>query len=388
MKNVVILGSTGSIGSSAIEVLKEFPERFNLIGLSARTQLHKLREQAETFKVPFLVVEDYDSLKWLSENLSYKPEILVGDHGLRELASYEAVDIVLVAISGIKALIPTYYALKSGKRVALANKECIISAGNLLRKTALEGGGELLPVDSEHSALFQLLKCEKRAFVKKLILTASGGPFFKWKKEDFHKITPEIALKHPTWQMGAKITIDSATLMNKGFEVLEAMELFDFKPSEIEILIHPQSIVHSLIELLDGSLIAHLSQPDMKISIAYALSYPERLSLPMKSLSLSQIQSITFYEVDRDKFPCLPLAYEVASMGNPYPLILEAADEEVVLAFLNRKISFVQIPYFLEKTLNEFKFSKKQEYHLEDYLQLHQEVVEFTKNLIDKIGFK
>ncbi len=384
MHNLVILGATGSIGTSTLSLLELSPFPYKIFALSARSNLTKLKEQAERYKVPYLIVEREESAHWLRKNLSYKAEILIGDEGLKEIAEHPQAEVFVVGISGLKALIPTYYALLNGKRVALANKECLIAAGSLLKEIAQLQGGEIIPVDSEHSALFQLLRCERRDYIKKLILTASGGPFFHWDIKDFDKITPELALKHPTWHMGSKITIDSATLMNKGFEVIEAKELFDFPPSAIEVLIHPQSIIHGLIEMSDGSLIAHLSKPDMRIPIAYALSYPQRWELSFTSLDLTQLKGLTFYEVDYKKYPALKLAYEVAEKGAPYPLILEAADEIVVYAFLERKISFLQIPQLLEKTLNEFKFSIVPKGNLEDYLELYQEVVIFTKKLIDQ----
>ncbi|MFN3567968.1 MAG: 1-deoxy-D-xylulose-5-phosphate reductoisomerase [Caldimicrobium sp.] len=382
--NIVVLGATGSIGTSALSLIEAIPLNIKVLGLSAKENIQKLKEQAERFKVPYLVVEKEVSAKWLQENLSYQPKILVGDQGLKEIVEISQVDTVIIGISGLKALIPAYFALKQGKRVALANKESLIAAGSLLKKVAKERGGEIIPVDSEHSALFQLLKCENRSYVRKLILTASGGPFLNWDIKDFDKITPEIALRHPTWQMGAKITIDSATLMNKGFEVIEAKELFDFPPSAIEVVIHPQSIIHGIIEMVDGTFIAHLSTRDMKVPIAYALSYPERWNLPLAPLNLTQLKTLTFQEVDWEKFPALRLAYEVAEKGDPYPLILEAADEVVVSAFLEKRISFLQISYFLEKTLNEFKFSITPEDNLEDYLELYQRVLEYTNNLITK----
>ena len=384
MQNLVIFGSTGSIGRSAIEVVSQFPEKFRIIGLSAKKNVTLLKEQAEAFKVPYLILEDKEQAEKLKQSLSYEAYVLSGDEGLKWLSELEEADLFLVGISGLKALIPTYYALKKGKRVALANKECIIAAGSLLKEVAKAFKGEIIPVDSEHSALFQLLKCEKKSYIKKLIITASGGPFFKWDLKDFDKVTPELALKHPTWQMGAKITIDSATLMNKGFEVLEAVELFDFPPQSIEVLVHPQSIVHSLIEMVDGSLLAHLSRPDMKIAIAYALSYPERWPLPYSPLNLKEVRELTFYEVDFEKFPCLRLAYEVASQGSPYPLILEAADEVVVEAFLKKRISFREIPYFLEKILNEFRFTFKPKERLEDYLYLYQQVISFSEEILER----
>lgn len=384
MKNLLIFGSTGSIGSSTLKLLEAFRHKYRILGLSARRQLEKLRHQAESFKVPYLVVEDEESATSLKKHLSYKAEILVGDEGLKSLASLPEADTLVVGITGIKGLIPTYYGLKAGKRVALANKESLVCAGDLLKKLAQASKGELLPVDSEHSSLFQLLGCDRRSHIRKLILTASGGPFWHWPLEDFERITPELALKHPTWQMGKRITINSATLMNKGFEVIEAHQLFDFPLSAIEVLIHPQSIVHGLLEMKDGTLLAHMGRADMQIAIAYALSYPERWELPLEPLKLSQIGTLTFHEVDLQKFPCLKLAYEASYQGFPYPLILEAADEVLVSAFLEGKISFLEIPRFLEKTLNEFKFTIRPALDLEDYLALHREAKDFTERLLKR----
>ncbi len=386
MQGLIIFGSTGSIGTSALSLLSNFSDTYKIIGLSAKGKIQKLKEQAETFKVPYLVVEREEDAQWLKENLSYKAEVLIGDRGLKELAESPEAKVVLIGISGLKALIPTYYALKSGKRVALANKECLVSAGALLKKVAKEYGGEIIPVDSEHSALFQLLKCEKQNYLRKLVLTASGGPFLDWDPKYFEKITPEMALHHPTWKMGPKITVDSALLMNKGFEVIEAMELFEIPPSSIEVIIHPQSIIHSLIEFIDGTILAHMGLPDMKIPIAYALSYPERWELPFAYLDLKKLRELTFREVDFTKFPCLKLAYLCAEKGFPYPLILEAGDEVVVSAFLNQEISFSQIPYFLEKIINEFKFEKKELSTLEDILTLYYEVCALAEGLIKKKG--
>ncbi|MCS7150644.1 MAG: 1-deoxy-D-xylulose-5-phosphate reductoisomerase [Caldimicrobium sp.] len=384
MKNVVILGSTGSIGTSAIEVIKEFPHRFRILGLSAKTNLEKLKLQAETFKVPYLAIEKEEVAKALQSSLSYPAEVYVGDRGLAELAQLDEADIVLISVSGIKGLIPAYYALKSGKRVALANKECLVAAGDLLKNLIREHGGDILPVDSEHSALFQLLKCDERKFVKRIILTASGGPFLNWDIKNYDRITPEMALKHPTWQMGPRITIDSATLMNKGLEVIEAQQLFDFPLEAIEVIVHPQSIIHSLVELKDGSMLAHLSQPDMRLAISYALNYPERSTVNVKPLDLTELASLTFHKVDHERFPSITLAYEAARKGHPYPLILEASDEALVEAFLKGIISFREIPYFIEKIINEFKFTTKPEKDPENYLDFHRQVKDYTLNLIER----
>lgn len=384
MKRIIIFGSTGSIGSSALSIIKQFPDKYQIIGLTARSQLEKLKVQAETFRVPYLVVENEEGRKWLQANLNYKPEIFVGDEGLRGLSQLDEVEVLIVGITGIKGLIPAYYGLLAGKRVALANKESLVCAGNLVNQALLSGRGELIPVDSEHSSLFQLFCCERRSYIRKIILTASGGPFWQWPLEAFEKITPEMALKHPTWQMGPRITIDSATLMNKGFEVIEANQLFGFPAERIEVLIHPQSVVHSLIETVDGSLFAHLSLADMRLPIAYALSYPERLNLPLKTLNLAEISGLSFHPVDFSKFPCLKLAYEALKAGFPYPLILESADEVLVEAFLEGKIKFTEIPLFLEKTLNEFKFTKAWKETVEEILALHSEVKAFTEGMIYK----
>lgn len=385
MRKLIILGVTGSIGKSTLKVVEKFPDKFKILGISCRSRIRELAEIAEKFEVPYIVVENKDLAENLKEILSYSPTIWYGDEGLKKLVTLENAEIIVVGISGIKALIPTYYALKAGKRVAIANKECLIVAGHILRKVEEETGAELLPVDSEHSSIFQLLLKEKKDFVKKIILTASGGPFYRWNKEEFKKITPEMAINHPTWKMGAKISVDSATLMNKGFEVLEAKVLFDFPLEKIEILIHPQSLVHGIIELIDGSMMMHLSFPDMQIPISYAINYPERLELNLNFLDLAQIGTLIFEKPDFEKFPCLRLAYEVGKKEGFYPLILEAADEVVVEAFLKNIITFDEIPYFLEETVKNFKLPSEiseKNITIEQILSLHEKICKFTEELI------
>lgn len=385
MRKLIILGVTGSIGKSTLKVVEKFPDKFKILGISCKSRIKELAEIAEKFEVPYIVVENKDLAENLKEILNYSPTIWYGDEGLKKLVTLENAEIIVVGISGIKALIPTYYALKAGKRVAIANKECLIVAGHILRKVEEETGAELLPVDSEHSSIFQLLLKEKKDFVKKIILTASGGPFYRWNKEEFKKITPEMAINHPTWKMGAKISVDSATLMNKGFEVLEAKVLFDFPLEKIEILIHPQSLVHGIIELIDGSMMMHLSFPDMQIPISYAINYPERLELNLNSLDLAQIGTLIFEKPDFEKFPCLRLAYEVGKKEGFYPLILEAADEVVVEAFLKNIITFDEIPYFLEETVKNFKLPSEiseKNITIEQILSLHQKICKFTEELI------
>jgi 1-deoxy-D-xylulose-5-phosphate reductoisomerase len=279
------------------------------------------------------------------------PEVVTGERGLRQIAAATEVDIVVSAAVGAAGLAPTYSAVASGKTVALANKEAMVLAGELLRKTALKTGARVIPVDSEHSALDQCLRSGQHGEVKRLILTASGGPFRETPAEQFEKITPEEALNHPTWRMGKRITVDSATLMNKGLEVIEARWLFDIRPEKIDIMVHPQSIVHSMVEFVDGSIVAQLGTADMRQPIQYALTYPERLPSPVASLDWTTIPRLDFTPPDRRKFPCIGLAYRAIEMGGTAPAVLNAADEVVVGAFLDRKIPFSDIPKIVAATL-------------------------------------
>ncbi len=384
MKRVLLFGATGSVGLQTIHLLSQFKEEFKLLGVSAKSQLAKLIEIGEKLKPPFIALPDEGTAKFVQERLTYRPTILLGDQGLVELAQLPEADIVVVAISGIKALLPAYHALLAGKRVALANKECLVGAGFLIKEAQAKGSAELMPVDSEHSALFQLLRKEKMSLVERVYLTASGGPFWDWEVDELERVTPELALRHPTWQMGPKITIDSATLMNKGFEVIEASILFDLPLEKIEVLIHPQSFVHSLVEFVDGSIFAHVSKPDMRLSIAYALFYPERSDLHDLRLSFKESLILSFQPPDWQKFPCLALAYQAGRLGHPYPLILEASDEVVVPAFLEGRIKFTQIPLILEKTLKEFNI-KRIPSSVEEILAFHEEVRNFTEELLNGI---
>ncbi len=386
MRKVVLFGATGSIGRSALEIIRSSRDKFKVLGVSCRSNIKLLKSIAEEFKVPYLVVEKEEDALKLKKSLNYRAEVLFGDDGLRQLAVLEEADLYLIGISGIKALIPVYYSLQTGKSIAIANKESLIVAGELLKKIIRKYKTTLIPVDSEHSSIFQLLKKERKKQVKRIILTASGGPFYKIPVEMFPKITPEEAVSHPNWKMGAKISVDSATLMNKGFEVLEAKVLFNLPLEKIDVLIHPQSLVHGLIELIDGSYLMHLSFPDMKVPISYALNYPERKKVHVKEVNLAEVGKLIFESPDFKKFPCLGFAYEVGKKGGYYPLILEAADEVVVDAFLNKKISFDKIPYFIEKTLKEFKIPSKRFETLDvfEILEMHREVCRFVQKLIEK----
>lgn len=384
MKKVLLFGATGSIGQQTLDIISRFRDRFTLLGVSGKSKLDNLLEISERFRPPLIALPDEKSVRYLAERLSYKPEFFVGDEGLARMASEPSADVVVVAISGIKGLIPAYYALKTGKRVALANKESIIGGGFLLMSYSQSSGGEIIPVDSEHSALFQLLQKEVASSLRKVYITASGGPFIDWAIEDLEKVTPELALKHPIWKMGERITIDSATLMNKGFEVIEAAVLFNLSPEKIEVLINPQSTIHALVELVDGTILAHLSKPDMRLPIAYALFYPERPNLDLADLSFNPSLTLNLFLPDFQKFPCLALAYSALKLGHPYPLILEASDEVAVSAFLEGRIKFTDIPKVLEKTLNEFTI-KYNPSTVDEILAFHEEVKKFTEEMIKRL---
>ncbi len=353
MKNVVVLGSTGSIGKNALEVLSLFPDRFRLFGISTNINIGLLEEQIRCFKPKMAVVMDGENFQRFPRK--YDTEILSGMDGLKALCSHPQVDLVINALVGSAGLLPSLEALESGKTLATANKESLVMAGELLIGKAKEKGTEILPIDSEHSAIKQCLLSGKKEEVKRIILTASGGPFRGKSQEELSDITVAEALAHPTWEMGKKITIDSASLMNKGLEVIEARWLFDIPPDRIKVVIHPQSIVHSMVEFVDGSIIAQMSMPDMKLPLRYALFYPQRVNSPNSSLDLTQTRPLTFFEPDFGKFPCLKLAYQALEMGGTAPAVLNSANEVLVNAFLSIRIKFTDIWSLLEKVLNRHK---------------------------------
>jgi 1-deoxy-D-xylulose-5-phosphate reductoisomerase len=357
MKNVVVLGSTGSIGRNALRVLSDFGDRFSVFGLSSNTNIGLLKEQIKGFKPGKVVITDEESFhRFKREN---EIEILLGLEGLKRLCSAPRVDLVINALVGSVGLLPSFEAIESGKNLAIANKETLVMAGDLLIQKAKEKNVKILPIDSEHSAILQCLLTGKKNEVKRLILTASGGPFLKRKKEDLKNVKVAEALSHPTWEMGKKITVDSATLMNKGLEVIEAHWLFDMPADKIKVLIHPQSIVHSMVEFVDGSLVAQMSIPDMRLPIQYALFYPERLPTNNKPLDLTQMKNLTFEEPDREKFPCLEICYQALQMGGTAPAVLNAANEMAVKAFLEGKLPFVEIHEVVNQTLNRHKVAKE-----------------------------
>lgn len=353
MKEVAILGSTGSIGCNALRVIEEFPGEFGVAALGAGSNIELLAEQIERHRPRVVSVGDEQGAERLQAALRRRgvdsiPSLGIGVQGLIEVATCAGAEIVIGAVVGALGLLPTYRALELGRRVALANKETLVVAGELMTHAAERARAELLPVDSEHNALHQCLRGEQRHELKRVILTASGGPFRHATKEEIENATPEQALRHPTWRMGAKITIDSATMMNKGLEVIEAHWLFNCTADEIDVIVHPQSVVHSLVELVDGSIIAQMGVTDMRHAIQYALTYPERRPSALPPLDLATLGKLEFFAPDLDRFPCLRLAYQALRAGGTMPAVLNAANEVAVAAFLDRKIKFGDIPRLIE----------------------------------------
>jgi 1-deoxy-D-xylulose-5-phosphate reductoisomerase len=353
VKRLTVLGVTGSVGRRALELVDQFPDEFRVEGMAARGSTPKLIvELCARHRPRALALYDPDAVDAVARALPRPlPEILSGATGLTTLAAETDADIVLSAIVGGVGLLPTMAAIRSGKTVALANKETLVMAGSLMTAAAREHKVPLLPVDSEHSAIFQCLEGHNRSDVQRIMLTASGGPFRTLPKEEFARVTVAEALQHPTWKMGAKITVDSATLMNKGLEVIEARWLFDLTPEQVQVVVHPQSIVHSMVEYIDGAVIAQLGVADMGIPILYALSYPRRLPCDAARLDLTRIGSLSFEEADTDRFPCLALARHALIEGGLAPAILNAANEVAVAAFLDGKVRFTQIPELISDAL-------------------------------------
>ena len=354
MKNVTILGSTGSIGVNALDVIRANPSLFRVIALAAGRNVDLLKDQIEEFRPRVVSVIDEGHARKLKAMLPSSPgtEILSGDEGYREVAAVREANTVLSAMVGAAGLLPTIEAIEAGKDIALANKETMVMAGNIIVEKASEKGIKILPVDSEHGAIFQCLVGHRRKDIRRIILTASGGPFLHLSREELRGVKPAQALKHPNWQMGGKITIDSASLMNKGLEVIEAKWFFDVPIERIQVHIHPQSVVHSLVEYIDGSVIAGLGVPDMKIPIAYALSFPERIDRPEPSLDLVKIGALEFLEPDFERFPSLKLAYDAGKIGGTMPAVLNAANEVVVEAFREEKVKFTDMPEIIERVLS------------------------------------
>lgn len=358
IKNIGVLGSTGSIGTQTLDIIAEYPELFRANVLTARRQWRLLAEQALKFKPEIVVIGEEEYYEPLCEALKGSGiEVAAGAKSIEEAAAHPKTDTVVTAMVGYSGLLPTISAIKAGKTIALSNKETLVVAGELITKLCKEYGVKIIPVDSEHSAIFQCLVGENRKEMRKIILTASGGPFRKLSKEELYNVTPSDALKHPNWDMGAKVTIDSASMMNKGFEMIEARWLFDCTPSQIEVVVHPQSIVHSMVEYHDGSVKAQLGVPDMHTPIRYALSYPKRLHTEARPMRLEDYTTLTFERPDLEKFPLLGYAFDAIKEGGTMPCILNAANEIAVQAFLEKKIRFTDMPKIAKATMESVTWS-------------------------------
>jgi 1-deoxy-D-xylulose-5-phosphate reductoisomerase len=356
-RRVAVLGSTGSIGCSTLDVIGFLPERLTVHGLSAHGQISKLCEQAHCHRPRYVVVTDSRAFARCESELPAGTTALQGPEGLAKLAAHSDTDVVVSAIVGVAGLAGTWAAIQAGKTVALANKETLVVAGPLVMREAHDRGATLLPVDSEHSAIFQALAGARSSQVRRVVLTASGGPFRGRTRRELSSVTPEDALRHPTWRMGPKITIDSATLMNKALEVIEARWLFDLRPDQIEVIIHPESVIHSFVEFVDGSILAQLSPPDMRLPIQYALTYPERVPGPARTLDWRELSALTFEQPDHETFPSLELGYEVATRGGTCGAVLNAANEAAVGRFLNGELPFLNIARVCRAVLDEHHFS-------------------------------
>jgi 1-deoxy-D-xylulose-5-phosphate reductoisomerase len=351
MKRVVLLGSTGSIGTSTIKVAEDLPDRIQLVGLAAGNNVDLLIEQARKHKPQAISITDPEKANGLNGSLGFKAQVYSGSEGLLKLATLPEADIVLIAIVGTAGLQPALAAIRAGKDIAVASKEILVMAGEIVMSEAKRNGVRVLAVDSEHSAIFQCLDGKSPASVRKLWLTASGGPFRTTPKEEFSKITVERALKHPSWVMGRKITIDSATLFNKGLEMIEARWLFDIGMSRVAVVVHPQSVVHSMVEFVDGSMIAQLSTPDMCLPIQYALTYPDRAASERVQTNLARLGSLTFEEPDPERFPALSLARQAGEVGGTMAAVLNAANEVAVESFINGRTNFPGISEIVWKTM-------------------------------------
>lgn len=379
-RKIAILGSTGSIGTQALEVIREHKERFEIYALTANNQVELLIRQAREFMPEVVVIANEEKYEYLKEALKELPiKVWAGNDSIAQVVTSEPIDIVLTAMVGYSGLLPTINAIKSGKAIALANKETLVVAGELITSLAIKNRVPILPVDSEHSAIFQCLNGENSP-IEKIFLTASGGPFRNHTKDQLQKVTKNEALKHPNWDMGAKVTIDSASMMNKGFEMIEAKWLFDLEPSQVEVVVHPQSIIHSMVQFEDSSVIAQLGLPDMRLPIQYALSYPDRLKSNFKRLDFFKLQTMTFEKPDTDRFRNLEFAFEAIRTKGNMPCILNAANEIVVASFLRDEIGFLQMSDIIELTMQKTTFVKEPTY--EDYVRTDIEARCIARELI------
>jgi 1-deoxy-D-xylulose-5-phosphate reductoisomerase len=382
-KGIAILGSTGSIGTQTLEVIDAHLDIFEVIVLSAENSWELLVKQAKKFKPDSVVIGNEQYFNQVKEALKDDfVKVFSGKEALAQIVEHTAVNIVLTAMMGYAGLLPTINAIKAGKNIALANKETLVVAGDLISKLAKEHKVAILPVDSEHSAIFQCLAGEHDNEIEKIYLTASGGPFRTFSIDEMYRISPKQALAHPTWNMGAKITIDSASMMNKGLEAIEAKWLFDLKPEQIDTIIHPQSIIHSIVQFEDGSMKAQMGLPDMKLPIQYALAFPYRIKSEFKRFNFLDYPNLTFEQVDSKKFRNLAISFEVMKKGGNAACVMNAANEVAVDAFLKEHIGFMDIPTIIEKTLESVEYKTKPQ--LEDYMYFDTEARRITNNLISK----
>lgn len=383
MKSISILGATGSIGTQTLDVIRNSEGTINLIGITANSSVDKIKEIIKEFKPKYVGMMELDSAKIIEEFCNERyPEIKVfsGIDGLTKIATLDEIDTVVTSVVGMIGLKPTMAAIEAKKDIALANKETLVVAGELVMNKAKENNVKILPVDSEHSAIFQSLSGYKNKDINKIILTASGGPFRGRNLEDLKDVTVKEALKHPKWNMGQKISIDSASLMNKGLEVIEAHFLFDTDYDNIEVVVHPQSIIHSMVEYKDASIIAQMGTPDMRLPIQYALNYPERKGMIAKALNFYEVGSLTFEKPDLDTFKCLKFAYDAGKIGGLAPTILNGANEEAVALLLEEKIKFLQIAEIIEECMNVFKENYYDELTLENIIELDKKVRKYIRN--------
>ena len=380
-KNIAILGSTGSIGKQALDVVRNNPELFEFFAITANNSIELLIEQAIEFQPEVVAIANETHYNVLKQALSSHPiKVFAGIEAIAQIVEMEPIDIVLTAMVGYAGLLPTIHAIKAGKTIALANKETLVVAGEIINELALAHNTPILPVDSEHSAIFQCLAGEGNNPISKIILTASGGPFRTKSLQDLLHVTSSQALKHPNWEMGAKITIDSASMMNKGFEVIEAKWLFGLRPDQIEVVVHPQSIIHSMVEFADSSVKAQLGMPDMRLPIQYAFTYPHRLTTDFQRLDFMKFNTLTFEEPDLDRFRNLALAYRAMEIGGNMPCIINAANEVAVAAFLQNKIGFLQMSDVIEHVMQKASYVKKPSY--EDYVMSNAEARQITIDII------
>ena len=379
-KKITIFGSTGSIGQSTLDIIKHNRDKYEVIALTANKNYLRLLKQVDLFKPKIVSINDNDSYKkFIDLNVNKNLKILNGSNSYEEILDLNT-DLVMAAITGSAGLLPVVSALKKGLSIALANKESLVCSGSLVTSLAKSNNAKILPVDSEHNAIYQVLDSKNKSKISRLILTASGGPFFKKEIAELKDITPQEAIKHPNWSMGKKISIDSATMMNKGLELIEACYLFDIHQKNIDVVIHPESIVHSCVEYMDGSMLAQMGTPDMRTPISFALAYPERIKTNVQRLNLSEIKKLTFFEPDLNKYPCLQLAYNSLEIGKSAPTILNAANEVAVQRFLEKKIKFLSIVKVVEKTLKNSSTCNINS--IKDVIEIDKESRDLTNSII------